>query len=340
MTPAAAARESASLQGVRGLLIVNPQATTTSPRTSDLILRALSGELDLEVIETAHRDHARELGEHATLEGMDIVVTFGGDGTVNEAINGIMTPDDSSASQRPLLAPLPGGSANVIARALGLPRTPVEAAGEILASLRAESTRVIGLGQVRYRGSEEPHGEQLRWFAANAGLGIDAGVIAAMDAQRAEGQVATPARYLRTAIGQFFTGGHRGEPRLTVQRGEETLEGVYWAIAQNTSPWTYLGGIAIDACPDASFDSGLDMFALRRMSLFTAMRAGRRLLAGSRAGSTKRSITVWHDEAEIRVTAAEPIALQADGEGLGAVSTATLTAAPGALRTILPIPPG
>jgi diacylglycerol kinase family enzyme len=325
---------------VRGLLIVNPQATTTSPRTSDLILRALSGELDLEVIETAHRDHARELGERATLEGLDIIVTFGGDGTVNEAINGIMTPQVASASLRPLVAPLPGGSANVIARALGLPRSPVEAAGEILASLRAESTRVIGLGRARYRFPDGPEGEQVRWFAANAGLGIDAGVIAAMDAQRAEGHAATPARYLRTAIGQFFTGGHRGEPLLTVRRGDEALEGVYWAIAQNASPWTYLGGIAIDACPEASFDTGLDMFALRRMGLLTTMRAARRLLAGSRAGSTKRSITVWHDEAELIVTAAEPTVMQADGESLGEVSAATLTAESAALRTVLPIPPG
>lgn len=320
---------------MRGLLVVNPQATSTSPRASEVIVSALSSQLDLEVVPTTHRGHARELGARARHEHYDIVVTFGGDGTINEVANGMLGHGFSSRSDLPLLAPVPGGSANVFARALGLPRDPVEAAGEILASLAIGSTRAISVGSADYVGSDGSPAR--RWFLANAGLGIDAGVIDAMEAHRAAGRTATPGRYLRTTVKQFFTGGQRSTPRLTLERGETVIDGVYWAIVQNTSPWTYLGSIPVDACPDASFDTGLDVFALRRMGLLTAARAGRRLLAGSHAGSTRRSITVWHDTAEVVIRADPPTAMQADGEGLGVVVRASLRSHPEALTTVSPV---
>lgn len=330
-----------SLLRVRGLLVVNPQATTTSPRTADIIVSALSAQLDLDVVPTAHRDHARELGEMARRERLDVIVTFGGDGTVNEVVHGLMAHSGEPGSARPgtdepgpILAPVPGGSANVFARALGLPRDPVEAAGEILASLRAGSTRRIGMGRAQI--TDGAGRESLRWFTANAGLGIDAGVIEAMEAQRAEGRTATPARYVRTALRRFFSGTDRAQPALTVQRGDEVVEGVFWAIVQNTSPWTYLGAVSIDACPDASFDTGLDLFALRRMGLVTATRAARRLLANSRAGSTKRSITVWHDTQALAIVADPAVVMQIDGELIGPVTAARFASVPDALTTVSP----
>jgi diacylglycerol kinase family enzyme len=319
-----------SLGRVRGLLVVNPQATTTSPRTADVIVSALSAQLDLDVVPTEHRDHARELGLRAGREDLDVIVTFGGDGTVNEVVNGVMAV---STGPGPIVAPVPGGSANVFARALGLPRDPVEAAGEILASLRIGSTRRIGLGRADIVDSNG--GRSQRWFTANAGVGIDAGVIEAMESQRTDGHTASPARYLRTAIRQFWTA-DRSEPAVTVQRGDEVVAGVFWAIVQNTSPWTYLGALPIDACPDASFDTGLDLFALRRMGLFTATRAARRLLANSRAGSTKRSITVWHDTQELAFQAQPPIAMQVDGELMGPVSAVHFVSVAHALTTVAP----
>ena len=318
----------------------------TSPRTSDIILAALSAQLDLEVVPTQHRDHARALGERARRENLDVVVTFGGDGTVNEVVNGLManlSPEAPPlhAATGPILAPIPGGSANVFARALGLPRQPVEAAGEILASLEARSIRMIGLGCATI--TQADGATTQRWFTANAGLGIDAGVIDAMEEQRAAGLVATPGRYLRTAVRQFLGGADRSDSALTVyteasDEDPDVTENVFWAIVQNTSPWTYLGGRPIDACPDASFDTGLDVFALRRMGLLTAVRASRRLLANSRAGSTKRSISVWHDRQDVRIDAQPPRSMQVDGEGLGQVTRADLRSHPSALATIRPLP--
>ena len=319
---------------MRGLMIVNPHATTTSARATEVIVTALSARLDLQVVATGHRGHARELGARARDEELDIVVTLGGDGTIHETVNGMLDGPPRAAAELPLLAPVPGGSANVIARALGLPTNPVEAAGEILEALQERRERIIGLGQVvatRDDGTVQP----ARWFCANAGLGIDAEIIAAMEDQRAQGRLATPGRYLRTTLRQFFTSTDRRDPALVLQRGDESpLEGVFLAIVQNTSPWTYLGSVPVNPCPHASFEAGLDVFAMRSLSILSALRTGRRMLAGSPAGSTRRSITVWHDQAEFGVHARRATLLQADGEGLGEVIQADFRSVPEALRTV------
>jgi diacylglycerol kinase family enzyme len=316
---------------VRGVLIVNPHATTTSPRVTDVLLHALADEVDLEVIRTEHRGHAAEIARGAREDRADLVCVLGGDGTVNEAVNGMLA--DAPAPDGPMLAIIPGGSANVAARALGLPADPVEATGEILQALRERRSRVIGLGRVTITPWDgEPW--QPRWFLANAGLGIDAEIIAAMEADRAKGHEATPARYLMTTVRQFLWRTDRREPALTVELPDAEVEGVFVAIVQNTSPWTYLGSLPIAPCPDASFDTGLDLFAVRRMSFATAMRLARRMIAGSRAGSTAHSLTVAHDLPVLTVRASRAVAVQVDGEGLGDVRCAAFAAAPAALTVV------
>ena len=316
---------------VRGVLVVNPHATTTSPRVTDVLVHALADEVDLTVVRTEHRGHAAQIGEQARIEGAEIVCVLGGDGTVNEVVNGML--GDEPAPEGPLLAIIPGGSANVAARALGLPADPVEATGEILQALREQRTRTIGLGRVTIN----PWGETAwapRWFLANAGLGIDAEIIAAMEGDRARGHEATPTRYLTTTIRQFLWRTERREPALTVSLPEGDIEGVFLAIVQNTSPWTFFGSLPIAPCPDASFDTGLDLFAVRRMGIGTAMRLARRMVAGSRAGSTARSLTVAHDQPRVTVRASRPIAVQVDGEGLGDASQAEFAAVPAALPVV------
>lgn len=316
---------------MRGVLIVNPHATTTSPRVTDVLVHALADEADLEVVRTEHRGHAAEIAGRAREEGADLVCVLGGDGTVNEAVNGLLA--DAGAPAGPMLAIIPGGSANVAARALGLPADPVEATGEILQALRERRSRVIGLGRVTVAPWEgDPW--RPRWFLANAGLGLDAEIIAAMEADRAKGHEATPTRYLMTTIRQFLWRTDRREPALAVEVPQGTVEGVFIAIVQNTSPWTYFGSLPIAPCPDASFDTGLDLFAVRRMSFATAMRLARRMIAGSRAGSTARSLTVAHDLPHLTVRATRPTALQIDGEGLGDVREAAFTSVPAALTVV------
>src|SRR5918997_3055240 len=136
---------------MRALVVVNPAATTTTAKMRDVLVGALASELKLDVVQTTHRGHGQELGAQAAAEDIDLVVAVGGDGTVNEVVNGILT--DGPAPHLPMLAVVPGGSTNVFSRALGRSRDPVEAMAEILASLRAGRTRTVSLGTASATGT-------------------------------------------------------------------------------------------------------------------------------------------------------------------------------------------
>lgn len=310
---------------MRGLLVVNPRATTTSPRVIDVIVHALSDELDLDVTVTTHKGHGILLGERAREEELDIVVTLGGDGVVNEVVNGMLV--DGPGEKVPLLATVPGGSANVFARSLGIPNDAVEATGVLLDRIRADAFRTIGLGTANDR-----------WFLANAGIGIDAEIIAAMERHRHAGRTATPTRYFTTTLNAFFRGTNRKEPALTLTRADvhshavERLEGVFFAFVQNTSPWTYFGTWPVNPCPQASFDAGLDVFAMRRLRVPTALIAARRMLTSTTGGSARGGIISWHDQAGFTLTAQRPVEFQIDGEGIGSITEAVFASHPAALR--------
>lgn len=304
---------------VRGLLVVNPRATTTSPRVTDVLIHAFADELDLEVCLTTHRGHAIALGEQARDTGLDVVVTLGGDGVVNEVINGLLRA--GPGPEVPMLGTVPGGSGNVFARAIGLPADAVEATGQLLDAIREQRTRTIGLGRANDR-----------WFATNAGLGVDAAVIAAMERQRATGRRATPVRYLATTVRTLVRDTDHSEPALLLNRPGSPDERVFFAIVQNTSPWTYLGMWAVDPCPTASFDTGLDVFALRRFGVAATLQAAGRMISHSTRSSS--STVVWHDQTEFTVTARYPVPLQIDGEGVGMSSHVHFEAVPAALRVL------
>ena len=309
---------------MRGLLVINPIATTITPRAREVLINALAYQFRLETIPTDHRGHAAELGAKARAEGVDCVVVFGGDGTVNEVINGMMG-EQGPGPDVPALGVVPGGSANVLSRSLGFPVDAIEATGELIAAIRERSLRTIGLGRA---------GE--RWFACNAGLGIDAEIIASMERLRAEGKAATATRYFATTINQFFRKTDRVASSLVViQPGEQPVRRVYVAIIQNTSPWTFLGALPLDPSPGASFDTGLDLWALRSMSVPSGLRYARRIMAQSKAGSTKNLLKL-HDQPEFVIACHKPTALQLDGESLGLVEEVRFSAQPNALRVLVP----
>ncbi|MBU6278251.1 MAG: hypothetical protein KGN78_03310 [Actinomycetales bacterium] len=317
---------------MRGLMVVNPQATSTSPRVTDVIIKAFSSELQLDVVATTHRGHGIEIGQRARNTGVDVVITLGGDGIVNELINGLLAEGANPAG--PMLATVPGGSANVFARSLGLAINPVEAAGQLLQALRTGSARTIGLGTVQVTSSAPDPEPKLRWFATNAGMGLDAEVIAAMERERRGGHAATPARYLAITLQEYLTGTDRRRPHLTIERpGSPPVTGVYLAIIQNTAPWTYIGSLPVNPCPAASFDSGLDMFALLSLSVASTARAAQRMLTGHRSTGS-RTMVIWHDQAQLRVQADQPMALQVDGEAAGEVLGMELHSRPNALRIV------
>jgi diacylglycerol kinase family enzyme len=311
---------------MRALLVVNPKATTTSARARDVLIRALGSETKLDVVETGHRGHATDLARQAALDGLDLVVALGGDGTMNEVVNGLMVTDSGhgSAAERPALAVVPGGSANVLSRVLGQPVDPVEATGSILESLRSGRRRVISLGLA---------GE--RYFAFCAGMGIDAEVVHLVEERRAAGALATPALYARAGIRHYFAGTDRRHSRIQIEvPGAESIGDVAMAIVSNTAPWTYAGSRALNPTPDASFDTALDVFALRKLRLVSTLRALRHMVSSNPAGPRGRQVVRYHDVPALTVTSSTPLALQLDGDYCGTQERVTFRNVPNALTVV------
>ncbi|MEZ5185554.1 MAG: diacylglycerol kinase family protein [Candidatus Nanopelagicales bacterium] len=308
---------------MRGLLVVNPKATTTNDVTRDVLISALADKFHLEVVTTTHRGHAHELGATARDESMDCILTLGGDGTIHEVVNGLLAA--GPAPDLPVLGTVPGGSANVFARALGYPQEAVEATGLLLRAMREGTTRTIGLGKV-----------DDRYFTFTAGLGLDAEIMARMEQARADGKTASPTRYLATTVRQFFAGSDRKRPALVLQRaGEDPIEGVFLAIIQNTSPWTFLGAHPVNPSPAASFDTGLDLWATKSLKVPQALRFSTRMLLSRERGSPK-AMVAWHDMHEFRITATRPTPMQVDGEVVGDITDVTFRAVKDALRVYAP----
>jgi diacylglycerol kinase family enzyme len=212
----------------------------------------------------------------------------------------------------PALGVIPGGATNVFARALGLPNDPVEATGMLLEALRAGDRRSVGLGQA-----------DDRWFTFAAGVGFDAGIIARVDRLRARGRKSSVLLFARAGLREFWATDRR-HPQLRLefapvspdQPGDAAIEDLYYVVVANCDPWTYIGGRALHPTPQASFETGLDIFARTRMGapgvLATMAHIARPAPKPARFGSIVR-----HDLSDFTLTAIEPMPLQLDGELIG-----------------------
>jgi len=318
---------------MRALVVVNPAATSTTPKMRDVLVGALASELKLDVVETEHRGHARELGAQAAAEGVDLVVAVGGDGTVNEVVNGLL--EHGPSPHLPTLAVVPGGSTNVFSRALDRSRDPVEATAEILASVRAGRTRLVSLGTAQARGSDGADDWSApRWFVFAAGLGFDAEVIARVEAQRAEGRRSTGALYVREATTAFLLGRERRRPAMTLQLpGEPPVDDLFLCLVSNVSPWTYLGARPVNPSPEASFDAGLDVFAMGGMGPLRMLRTLRQTLART-PDPRGRGVHRRHDLEEVALTASRPQGWQLDGDHMGTATGLRVRHVPAALRVV------
>jgi diacylglycerol kinase family enzyme len=305
---------------VRGLLIVNPQATTTTGNSADLAIRSLAGLVDLDVEHTRYRGHARELAAAARGE---LIVVLGGDGAVNEAVNGIMARSPGQA-EPPLLAVIPGGGGNVLAQALGLPADAAAGIARIREIIKEGRYRTIGLGLA---------GD--RYFTFSAGLGMDAEVVREVERQRASGHRESPGLFLRTMVRQYRSGTDRRTPALTLERdGQPAIPDLFMTAITNRSPWTYLHGRAVLPVPNPDFSSGLDVFALRRVRATTIVSAvGQMLLFRRRSPRGRHLLTVTGLET-LTIRSVRPIAFQVDGDYLGETEAVKFQFVPHALRVV------
>lgn len=316
---------------MRALLIVNPNATSTTAAGRDVLARALSTALELRVAHTDHRGHAAELAAQAVADGAELVVVHGGDGTINEAVNGMLGAPGRAGGPGPALAVVPGGSANVFARSLGISDDPMEATRQLLAAVSSGARRPVGLGIV-----------DDRWFTCNAGLGWDAEVVAVVERHRERGRSASPGRYFRSAFtGYLRTRRHGGRLRAQFSGpgGEQIVPDLHAVFVCATDPWTYLGQRAVRTNPGIRHDGGLGFFGLTSLGLPTLAKVLPAMLRAD--GDPKAPKLVRCDDASwIRVECGDPadagtaVDLQVDGDHLGPRSVVEFRRVPDALQVV------
>jgi diacylglycerol kinase family enzyme len=302
----------------RMLVIVNPYATTVSGRLKDLVVHALAARYHVQVAETQGPGHAIELCREAGAGSYDVVTTLGGDGTVNEAANGLV-------GSRTVLTCLPGGSTNAYCRLLGTPPDLVDATERLLRLADSWHPRPVDLARV---------GE--RHFTFSSGLGLDASVVRRVDAHPLL-KARYPQWYFAYAAIEMLARQYLiRPPRLEMVVDGRALRGVT-AIVQNASAYAYFGTQPITVARGVRLDSG-------------------RLIGGvlGRANAIDVPALLWHGlsekacladhrhvhtvlgatELRVRSLDRRPIPLEADGEYLGEVTEAVYRIAPGAMTVL------
>ena len=301
------------------LLLVNAFASSVTARSMVVINKAFSADHDVTLVETSRRGHATRLALGAAREGYDVVVVMGGDGTLNEAANGLIGTDTA-------LGVLPGGSTNVFARTIGLPNDPVEATGVLLTSLAADSIRPIGLGMV-----------DQRCFLFHTGLGFDAAVVEQVERRSSLKRYAGHPLFVYAAFATWFRHFDHTRPRMAVRLPDgRVVDDAYFTIVLNTSPYTYLGNRGLDLTPEATLDNGLSVVCIRTMDFLKTLG-----LIGSAIGSgrhlrSSRHAVVAHDLDRLEVTGHGPFPFQVDGDFLGQTESLTYEHRPEALRLVVP----
>jgi diacylglycerol kinase family enzyme len=314
-----AAALTAPAKAKRMLVIVNPYATTMSDRLKHLVVYALQGRYDVEAVDTQRRGHATELCREAAAEGYDVVVAFGGDGTVNEAANGI------AGSATPLTC-LPGGATNVYCRMLGIPNDVVDATEHLLRVADDWRPRPVDLGVVNGRA-----------FTFSSGVGLDASVVERVDAHPRLKARYGPMFYSASAISVFLRRYVVRPPRLVVEaEGEEPVGGVSFFV-QNADPYTYFKARPIELVEGVELDSGdLGGVMLRRASPVDIPTVLWRALSTRAKMEKHRRVTGYRDAERFLVRSDDgaPVPVQVDGDYIGLHETAEFTVRPGGLQVV------
>jgi diacylglycerol kinase family enzyme len=303
----------------RLLLVANGNAQRVTDYRREVIARALATEFKLEMVETTRPGHATEAARQAARDGIDVVAALGGDGTVNEVANGL-------AGTNSALAIVPAGLANVFARSLGIPGDPVEATGLLLKCLAmGTEPRRVPLGRA-----------DGRFFTTNFGIGFDGAVVRRVQRrQRLKKQVGEW-YFVWTAVRLFSWGYDRRTPRVRMAWGDELERertGLYLAIVQNTTPYTFLGGRGLRLCPDATLDGGLDCFAVDTMRLRSILPIVASAF-GSGGHARSSHVTYLKDRARILIRSDEPLPVQMDGEFLGERTRILVESVPDAVSVL------
>lgn len=310
---------------MRALLVANTFATTTDDTIQAQVVKELTKHLDLTVVNTSARNDAIDIARTAQQQGFELVIGLGGDGTVNEIANGLLL--DGPNPDGPLLAAIPGGNGNVFARNMGLSENPLDATAQILGALEAKQFKSIGVGKIATNNIS-------RWFLFNAGIGLDAAVLAEMESRRAEGKLVSDASYAALALKELFAKTDRKHASLSlVASNGEVFRDAHFALIVNLAPWAYLGSKPLNPLPLASHDTALDVYAPTSLSMRAILRLIRRAMAGKSAESEKYAIALI-DQTRVHIQAERPMWIQVDGDVVTQSTELTATHVPDALRVL------
>lgn len=311
------------------LLIVNASASSVTPRARVVIQKSLSADHEVAVAETSRPGHAIRLAQGAAARGVDAVVALGGDGTFNEAANGL-------AGTMTALGVLPGGSTNVFARTIGMTNDPIEATGELLGALARgpEGIRTAGLGNANGRR-----------FLFHVGVGFDAAVVSQVERRSVLKRYLGHAFFAYSALRTWAVGFDRRHPHFSVtlrQKDgvEKDIPDGYFAILLNSNPYTFLGERPFNVAPGTDLNSPLTAVVMRSLGAPTligmALTALRTSSEETAPASGRRKVEVVYDVVAATIRARSNVAYQVDGEPLGEPATLNFRWEPQAIRLVTP----
>ncbi len=300
------------------MLVVNSFASSVTARNTVVVHRRLARGHDVELVETNRRGHATRFAHDAARRGVDVVIGYGGDGTLNEVATGIAGSDTA-------LGVLPGGSTNVFARTIGLPNDPVVAADHLARGIDAADFRPIGLGRVNGR-----------FFCFHTGIGYDAAVVKAVEKRASLKRWLGHPLFISAALSTWARGYDRDEPHFRLDTGDgRTLDDGYFTIVLNTNPYTYLGNRPLDLWPAAPLDNPFVVVTFRTLRVLPILRGVGSALRGGGV-RTSEHVVEWRDVDRMVVEHEQPFPYQLDGDYLGDVERLEFDFVPDAVRLVFP----
>lgn len=285
---------------MRLLLVVNSFASSVTARNTVVVHQKLARHHDVQVVETNRRGHATRFAEDAARRGIDVVVAFGGDGTLNEVATGVAGTDTA-------LAVLPGGSTNVFARTLGMPNDALESVDLLLDAMGRGSISPIGLGRCNGR-----------YFTFHTGIGYDAAVVRRVEERAALKRYAGHPLFVLASLRTWALDYERDRPHFSLDFGADDagIDDAFFTIVMNTNPYTFLGNRPLDLVPGTDLGSSLSVVTFRSMNALHILRS---LGSALRGGGVSPApwLDVRRDIKSLTVGNNRSFPYQLDGDYLG-----------------------
>ena len=302
---------------MRILLIVNSFASSVTPRNTVLVHEHLAKHHDVQVVETNERGHATRFAQDAASRGLDAVVGFGGDGTLNEIATGLAGSDTA-------LAMLPGGSTNVFVRTLGIANDPMVALTQLMAGIDRNEIERVSLGQANGR-----------YFTFHAGIGYDAAVVEQVERRSSLKRLVGQPLFAYSALHSWFKSYDRKYPHFTMNIDGRAIPNGFFSVVLNTNPYTFVGKHPIHLSSAASLEKKLVVVTFRKLTtplmlktLYSALRRG--------GLETSSGIDIATDVENVKIEFPAPFPYQLDGDYLGDTTTIDIKHCPEALRLVRP----